>query len=888
MTGLSLKSKAVVNRPFAERPAHAKIDDRNRICLLVNYFKLEYKKDIIVYHYDINIYESTKEKKQGRSLLAEGRTAKEDIKKKVKHVEREKRRNLGKARCRAIVSECFKNNEALKKYCPVYDGQKNLFTSRKLPSSTDGISFPVDVKYEEEEAKRYYVAIAPVEKSDGSNIISLEPLIKLYQKKTVEIPNEVLLVYETVMNHRVPPLQQVHFRSSFFNLRDRKVPLGCGLEIWFGYSQSIQLTDLGPVTVINLAAKAFYTAGSVIDTASDILGRDVTKLVKLDNWQIKSLTETLKGLKVKVTHQRNRRPYTIKTVITESARDMKQDIKGKKISIADYFSNQYRKLNYPQLPLLQMQSNNKTYMPMEVCEIVPGQPKVGKLSGDLTSKMIKSTAVPPQQRKDNILSHAHTANNFSKMYMDAFGLFMELKMVNVDGRIIAAPQLSYGGNVQDKSRIARPDNKGVWRIEDGKQFYKYVTIKKWVVVSFADRLRNEDIAKYCDFLLKSARKCGMKIDPPCPPIICSRNVTTEQAIKKVKQLGADFAIVVLNRRDNHHSYDEVKFLADFKYNLVTQCMEDKTLFRINDQITTNVCLKINVKLGGINHILLHTPTAFKEPVIVLGIDAIHWARGYGYPSILSVVGSLNPTASRYALICDLQKNEKQEKISQEIIRDMKSIALQMLENFRKACNLYPRKIIVFRDGVSEGQFQHALNYEVSGIQQACKELTNAIIPITFIVVQKRHQTRLFPVNPRQGVGRNQNVPPGTCVDQKITHPVYFDYFICSHEGIQGTSKPAKYTVLHDDIKLPVEELQSLCYNLCHTYVRCTRSVSLPAPVMYADLAAARAKKYADLHISPDTMSVFSGSSEGAQKDLPPEVEKAIRSMQSFDNNMFYV
>ena len=33
----------------------------------------------------------------------------------------------------------------------------------------------------------------------------------------------------------------------------------------------------------------------------------------------------------------------------------------------------------------------------------------------------------------------------------------------------------------------------------------------------------------------------------------------------------------------------------------------------------------------------------------------------------------------------------------------------------------------------------------------------------------------------------------------------------------------------------------LTYQLCHTYVRCTRSVSIPAPAYYAHLVAFRAR-----------------------------------------------
>lgn len=58
---------------------------------------------------------------------------------------------------------------------------------------------------------------------------------------------------------------------------------------------------------------------------------------------------------------------------------------------------------------------------------------------------------------------------------------------------------------------------------------------------------------------------------------------------------------------------------------------------------------------------------------------------------------------------------------------------------------------------------------------------------------------------------------------------------------QGTSRPSHYHVLWDDSHLDSDELQCLTYQLCHTYVRCTRSVSIPAPAYYAHLVAFRAR-----------------------------------------------
>lgn len=58
---------------------------------------------------------------------------------------------------------------------------------------------------------------------------------------------------------------------------------------------------------------------------------------------------------------------------------------------------------------------------------------------------------------------------------------------------------------------------------------------------------------------------------------------------------------------------------------------------------------------------------------------------------------------------------------------------------------------------------------------------------------------------------------------------------------QGTSRPSHYHVLWDDNNFESDELQSLTYQLCYTYVRCTHSVSIPAPLYYAHLVTLRAK-----------------------------------------------
>uniref|UniRef100_A0A8W8N385 Piwi domain-containing protein n=1 Tax=Magallana gigas TaxID=29159 RepID=A0A8W8N385_MAGGI len=155
---------------------------------------------------------------------------------------------------------------------------------------------------------------------------------------------------------------------------------------------------------------------------------------------------------------------------------------------------------------------------------------------------------------------------------------------------------------------------------------------------------------------------------------------------------------------------------------------------------------------------------------------------------------------------------------------------ELLIHFYKATRFKPTRIIFYRDGVSEGQFQQVLQHELRAVREACMKLELGYQPgITFIVVQKRHHTRLFCADRKDQIGRSGNIPAGTTVDVGITHPT------------EAPSRPSHYHVLWDDKpvqrgRAPDADLPAVSH-LCPLY----RSVSIPAPAYYAHLVAFRAR-----------------------------------------------
>ena len=246
-------------------------------------------------------------------------------------------------------------------------------------------------------------------------------------------------------------------------------------------------------------------------------------------------------------------------------------------------------------------------------------------------------------------------------------------------------------------------------------------------------------------------------------------------------------MAVLPEKDKE-LYPEIKRVGDNVLGIATQCVQIRQAQQAKPQVCANLSLKINSKLGGINHVIdpSEKSPVFKEPVIIFGADVTHPSPGEnGIPSIAAVVASMDANATKYCAQVRAQTNQKSGG-AKEIINDLATMVKELLIEFKKANRgLLPLKIIFYRDGVSEGQFDQVLVHEVRAVQEACMKLKKEYRPrITFVVVQKRHHTRLFCEDRREASGKAQNVPPGTTVDSGITHPYEFDFYLCSHYGIQ--------------------------------------------------------------------------------------------------------
>lgn len=768
---------------------------------------------------------------------------------------------------------------------PVFDGRNHLYSREPLPIGNEAIELEVTLPGEGKD-RVFRVSIKWVAQ------VSLYDLEEALEGRTRNIPFDAIQALDVVMRH-LPSMNYTPVGRSFFSSPEGYYhPLGGGREVWFGFHQSVRPSQWKMMLNIDVSATAFYKAQPVIDFMCEVLDlRDISDQRKpLTDSQRVKFTKEIKSLKIEITHCGTmRRKYRVCNVTRRPAQMQSFPLQlenGQTVecTVAKYFLDKYKmKLRFAHLPCLQVgQEHKHTYLPLEVCNIVQGQRCIKKLTDMQTSTMIKATArsAPDREREINSLIRKADFNN--DPYVQEFGLNISHNLMEVRGRVLPPPKLQYGG----RSKQQALPNQGVWDMR-GKQFFTGIEINEWAIACFAPSrtVREDALRNFTQSLQKISNDAGMPIlGQPCFCKYANGPDQVEPMFRYLKDTFQGLQLVVVVLPGKTPVYAEVKRVGDTVLGMATQCVQAKNVNKTSPQTLSNLCLKINVKLGGVNSILVPSirPKVFNEPVIFLGADVTHPPAGDNKkPSIAAVVGSQDAHPSRYSATVRVQAHRV------EIIQELSTMVKEHLMMFYKSTGGYkPHRVIMYRDGVSEGQFMQVLQHELTALREACIKLEADYKPgITFIVVQKRHHTRLFCSDKKEQSGKSGNIPAGTAVDVGITHPTEFDFYLCSHQGIQGTSRPSHYHVLWDDNRFDADELQQLTYQLCHTYVRCTRSVSIPAPAYYAHLVAFRAR----YHLVEKEHDSGEGShlSGGSEDRAPAAMARAVTVHNNTKKVMYF-
>lgn len=708
-----------------------------------------------------------------------------------------------------------------------------------------------------------------------------------------------------------PAKNFIAIRRSFFQQSGAR-ELERGVEAWKGIFQSVRATQGGRLTInVDVATTVFWSQGCVLDVALRFL-----RIPSADEFANKfnqqgprgALARDLKRMrriaffcKHRSRDQETRRTYIIDG-FEDSAVNYKFELKRPnkdggfsttEISIKDYFEKQYNiRLRYPRLPLIKTRKKGEVF-PMELCFIVEGQRYPFKLDDRQTSDMIKFTVQRPSVRAGEIAQNVAKLDWKKDPLLIQYGMEVSTRMIQTKARILPTPKLSFGIGSDAPQHIQPPDGK--WNFQ-GKKFAKISNpVKSWGIMVFGPPTGNYGIDEntvkmFFRQFITTYNTHGGVIETKDPPIMYAdpkkapgTNIFElyKKAGNKVNAKPQILFFVLMGKAPQ--PYNDIKAYCDLNIGVVSQCLQRNHVGAMKPQYCSNVAMKINAKMGGSTIYIQKEdhPLFGQDASIMIGADVSHAAPGTGKPSFASMVGSIDLQATRYAAIANSQG------AGVEVItpRNMIKFVCTLLRAFKAATNKIPGRIFYFRDGVSEGQYAHVIEQELESMREACRVLQNNYNPkITVTICSKRHHSRFFPVD-RANQDRNGNCFPGTIVERDITHPTEYDFYLASHNAIQGTARPVHYHVIHDENKMPVDRFQALIYNTCYTWCRATNAVSLVPAAYYAHLASTRARAHEQT--TDDTHTVTTSTS--GSRDQPPTEVPDIRNLHdSLKHAMWFV
>ncbi|KAG7086886.1 hypothetical protein E1B28_002806 [Marasmius oreades] len=541
-----------------------------------------------------------------------------------------------------------------------------------------------------------------------------------------------------------------------------------GIQFGRGIFQSVRAT-LGKVILnVDLTTAMFHQTGSLISLCLEYLSggvRQRSNPLRLspahglpDRERIR-LQRSIAHIRVQVNTPSNfQKVITIVKLSNVGARNLTfTQRNGKSTTVAEYFKRVHgRELQYPDV--ICAQTSSGASIPLEVLTVLPGQFVHKKVRPEVTSGMVEFSRLKPAERMGEIKKGLKLlAHGQSEYVRNKFGMGMTNPTsgfpMTIDARVLTPPRLYYGGKGTTGLVAVEPRN-GSWNLKD-KTLIEPRPVNRWCIVIFEaqDRFKPVEAKEMAKTIIGAFGSVGIQV-MEADPIIHYANPQADisKVLREADRLsagkhgdgkGPDLLVVVLPDLGNAEIYRRVK--------------------------------QVNLKLGGINHkpdpssgaaTDLNNPN---HPTIVLGVDVMHPSLGSHAPSYTAVVGSVDSDVVKYISESRVQTGRN------EIIEDLGGMVKNILENYMDyreniegKPNFHPKRLVFFRGGVSEGQYQQVKTQELQVIREVCRSL-NIQPKITLIIVAKRHYFRFFPRDPsnRKEADKSGNCLSGTVIDTGI-------------------------------------------------------------------------------------------------------------------------
>ncbi|XP_078036019.1 aubergine [Augochlora pura] len=621
-----------------------------------------------------------------------------------------------------------------------------------------------------------------------------------------------LQVFNIIMRKCLDLLKLQLVGRDYFDARSKIEVRDYHLELWPGYATSIRQHENDILMCCGIIHKVMRQ-----QTLLDILNEHFNQ----NNRDYKRFfQDQVTGLVVLTDYNNN--TYRITDVDFDATPSSTFQLKnGERITYKDYYKKKYQiTIRNSAQPMLvtKMKSKDRRAGQGELIYLVPELCRATGLTDDMRANMhlmramSDHTRIAPRGRIDKLMMFNRRLSSERTIVQELkdWNLTLDHKLADIPSRILPQESIVLGGN----KKVPSGQFADWTRDLIDKTLFNTVQLNNWVVI--CTNRAKQDTERFIQTLQKVASGLGCRfVTPRFYYIDDDRSNTYSITLEKIMSSSNPELVycVVSNNRVDRYGAIKKKCLVDRP--VPSQVILAKNLTKNVRSIATKVAIQLVCKLGG-------APWSVELPPIdlmVVGFDVCHdpnnKSRDFG-----AMVATLDRSLTRYFSAVSAHTS------GEELCNEFSVNLCKALHCYQQLNKRLPSHIVIYRDGVGEGQVNHVVEHEVEQIKQKLGVVYGETpLKMAFIIVTKRINSRFF--------YNQNNPPPGTVVDDVVTNPMRYDFFIVSQSVRQGTVTPTAYNVVADTTGWRADQMQRITYKLTHMYYNWSGTVRVPAPCQYA-------------------------------------------------------
>ena len=639
-------------------------------------------------------------------------------------------------------------------------------------------------------------------------------------------------------------------------------------KIWNGYSTSVLITERG--LLLQIIDKNIMITGLTAYEKMKEISQKYGNDIKNENSK-KDIMAFFKG-RTLITQYGNYRSYKIgdidfdRTVENTTFNIEEKDGTQNTISIKDYYETKYKIVfKYDDQPLFIEENKNEKnsklkYLIPELLYITGNDELDIKEKEDFflmnkkmstpyekLKKLTKGISYLTKEEKKRIVKNGENVEFPSpKDIKEQWGINFSENFLELRGGVLPLPQIKFFEKNFEEIKLISGKFK-IQKVLTPMTFDE----KNCLLLTFRNLV---DIAKNdCEQITKSAQAFGLQFSLPELHII--EHTKKNEIIPDLEKInfnsGKKMAMIVLDQ-NTRNLYPTIKDYIYSQAGIASQCMlhDEQARPNINKFSMSYYSAVLNqmvVKAQGELFEIKFCDKLSKGKSMIIGIESSRFKDKIKYHLSASYNENLNK----------FYNDGKSANIKENHIDTLLFLLKNALDHFSKNNkNTLPETVIIYREGMyndlSNDKF---VKNEIIEIEKFFKGnyRENYKPKLTVFNVNKRTNLKFFEKLEKDSY---KSVPIGTCIDDEVTTPDLFEFYLQCMEYEKGVSIPVQYLcIFNNNEDLTMTDFEEITFN--QSYYRWNSSGPTRIPVALAN--AEEMNRYHSKYLTHDVLNSLKDS-----------------------------